>query len=67
LKKGPPFEDVSKRLELVSRLNCVPGIEIANDRIEKLPGIPLSTFKSRAVLDQFLGVLTWVVEEINKA
>ncbi len=65
LKKRPPFQDESKRLQLMARLNEIPGISISKDRIGGEPSIQLSDLKEEVVLKQFLETLNWLVEEIK--
>ena len=55
------------RLELVRRLNAIPGISIPEDVVDRYPSIYLSALKDEAVLKQFLAVLDWVIEEIRRA
>ena len=38
----PPFEEESKRLELLSRLNAIDGVSIPADAITRRPAIPLA-------------------------
>ena len=64
-KPSSPFADDSKRLELLRRLNEIPGVALPADSITRRPGIPLSTLKDEAVLEQFLEALAWVVQEIK--
>ncbi len=65
MQTRPPFNDESKRLELLSRLNAIPGVDIPDDAITRFPSIRLSTLKDEAVLKQFLEVLDWCVQEIK--
>ncbi|OPX78831.1 MAG: hypothetical protein A4E45_01047 [Methanosaeta sp. PtaB.Bin039] len=64
LKTRPPFDSEVKRREFMDRLNQVPGINIAEDRITRRPNIPFSVFKDEAALRQFLETLDWAVREI---
>ncbi len=65
LKNGPPFEDESKRLELLYRLNDIVDDTIPATAINKSPSIPLTTLSNDNALERFLGVLDWIVEEIR--
>ena len=63
--RKPPFDDEAKRLDMVVRLNAIPGVSIAPDRIEKRPPVPLAALTNPAALAQFLSVLDWAVAEIG--
>jgi hypothetical protein len=67
MKTNPPFDDRAKRLELLRRINQIPGISLTwqEDVIERRPGISLSVFKDEVVLTQFLETLNWVVQEVK--
>jgi hypothetical protein len=65
MQSRPPFDDETRRLELLRRLNGIPGVALPEDSITRRPGIPLSTLQDEAVLAQFLTVLEWVVREIK--
>ncbi len=64
-KEKPPFEDESKRLEWLGRLNAIPGVSIPQDGIIGRPSIPLSVLKNDSAMNQFLGVVDWVAEQIK--
>ena len=65
LQGKPPFSDEGKRVELRERLNTIPGVAIPVSAITKRPGVRLSVLKDPAVLQQFLSVLDWLVEQIR--
>ncbi|MDD4447971.1 MAG: hypothetical protein PHN61_09875 [Methanothrix sp.] len=65
LKKRPPFNEESNRMELLARLNKISGINISRDRIGGEPSIYLHTLAEKNALDQFLHVLDWIVQEIK--
>lgn len=65
LQGKPPFSDEGKRVELQERFNKVPGIVIPVTGITKRPSIRLSLLKDPSVLQQFLSVLDWLVEQIR--
>ena len=65
LKNNPPFSDETKRLEILHRLNQIPGISIPNNAIDKYPSIALTKLRSESSLRQFLKVLDWVISEIK--
>ncbi|MBS1252774.1 MAG: hypothetical protein MAG451_01816 [Anaerolineales bacterium] len=61
----PPFDKESKRHELRERLNHIRGVNIPSDAVAKFPGIHLSQLRDKKVLEQFLGVFDWCVQEIR--
>ena len=61
----PPFNDESKRLDLLERLNQIAGVRLPPDAISRYPSIRLGTLNDPAALEQFLGTLDWVVQEIR--
>jgi hypothetical protein len=65
LKEKPPFDDESKRFQLLERLNQVRSINIPPDAISKRPPIPLALLAVPEVMKPFLGVLDWVLQEIR--
>ncbi|MBI4344100.1 MAG: hypothetical protein HY555_00770 [Euryarchaeota archaeon] len=65
MKTRPPFDNDSKRLELLRRLNEIPGITIPTDAITRRPKIPLSSLRNATSLSQFLETLDWVLQEIK--
>lgn len=65
--KKPPFDDEEKRLELLWRLNEIPGVDISEARINGIPTFPLSALRDEAALNQFLGVLDWFVQEVRES
>jgi hypothetical protein len=65
LKSEPPFDSKAKQMELLRKLNEVPGVAISEDRMEGRPSIAISRLGEKAALDRFLDVLTWVFSEIR--
>ena len=65
IRTKPPFDDESKRSELLRRLNEVPGIVIPEKAVEKYPSVPLSSLNNEIALKQFLEVLDWFVQEVK--
>jgi len=63
----PPFDDETKRLEFLKRLNEIPGVDIPADAITKFPNITSSALKDEPILQRFLETLDWVVQQIKAA
>lgn len=56
-----PFDSEAQRQELRRRLNAVPGIHVPESRVR--PNLALSLFHDQTVLDKFLAVIDWTLEE----
>jgi hypothetical protein len=65
MQTKPPFSTEAKRLELLHRLNSLPGIVIPRDGITRRPTISLSILMNDVVLGQFLAALDWVIQEVR--
>ena len=65
MQSKPPFDDETKRLDLLRRMNAIPGIDISEDEVSRRPSIPLAVFQDQAVLTQFLQTLEWFTQEVK--
>jgi hypothetical protein len=65
MQTKPPFDHEAKRLELLNRLNELPGVSFPSDAINRRPSLGLSTLKNEAVLKKFLDTFDWVIQEIK--
>lgn len=61
----PPFDSVEKRLELLARLNEIPGISWGEDVILRRPSIRSSVLMNEAALQQFFATFEWMINEIR--
>lgn len=59
----PAFHSDEERLDLVRRLNEIPGINLPPDCIGKYPTILLSTLSDPNALERFLKVIAWTIEQ----
>lgn len=66
LKARPPFDQEAKRQELRARLNAIPGVSIAEGAIAGKPPLPLTALAAPANLSQFLEVVNWVCDEVER-
>jgi hypothetical protein len=62
LRKSPPFDEEANRLELLRRLNEIPGIALPADSITRRPSIPLMALASDIAMERFLSVFDWVID-----
>ena len=61
LKARPPFDDEQTRLELLRRLNEIPGVSFDRDLITKRPSIQLSLLaRDPSAVEQLEHVLEWI-------
>lgn len=59
----PPFDNEAMRLELLRRVNEIPGVSFGPEVITKRPSIPTAVLASNPrALDQLKAVLRWVAE-----
>jgi hypothetical protein len=67
LKTRPPFNNEAKRLELLKRLNAIPGVSIPSEAIARRPSIQLSQLKDPDSLKLFLDAMDWAIQECTSA
>lgn len=67
LRSYPPFDQDSKRYELINRLNAVPGVSVPSDSINGKPAIPLEVVAQPGNLERFIEVINWVRREVEAA
>ncbi len=60
-----PFNLEEKKLELLRRINIIPGASVAPDSIKGKPKIELSLLQDKSNLNQFLETFEWMIEEIK--
>ncbi|HEX8682583.1 MAG TPA: hypothetical protein VF707_09745 [Ardenticatenaceae bacterium] len=65
MKSHPPFDVEGKRLELLQKYSEAIGISLPEDYIHRRQSISLSQLEDAGVLQRFLTVLDWVVQEIK--
>ncbi len=66
LKSRAPFaDDESKLLELLNRINKIPGIYVSEDAINRSPSITLSNLNNPDLIKQFLDVMDWLLSTIK--
>jgi hypothetical protein len=55
-----------QRLELLRKLNEIPGVDLAMDSIDRFPSIPLSSLAQKGALERFFRAIEWVNNEVAK-
>jgi hypothetical protein len=68
LKPRAPFDDERTRLELLRRINEIPGVSFGPEVSTKRPSIPHSVLASNSVaLEQLKRVIEWIEAEASGA
>lgn len=67
LKPKAPFDDASTRREFLNLLNCIPGVRLPEDSIERRPSIPLVDLKPEAAWSALEAALNWCTKKIEVA
>jgi hypothetical protein len=62
-----PFENEAQKVELLGRLNSIPGVSMPDKAIETWSSFPLSTLKEASSLKHFFEISEWVIEEIKRS
>ncbi len=62
-----PFTSEDKRLQLLEKLNAVPGIALPAEAINKRPSIQLTDIHQAGNLDALLEVHSWIIDQFKSA
>jgi hypothetical protein len=63
MKRWPPFDQDAKKLELLRKLNEIPGINLPHDAIAKQPDVQIALFRDDKNLNKLFDTLDWFVAE----
>ena len=63
--KQPPFDAETKRLELLEKLNLIPGVALDKSKIYKRPSTSLDLFTDEAMLAKLLAAYDWFIDELH--
>ena len=63
----PPFNDETRRYELIEKLNRIPGISIPSDGVTRRPTFDMAKLTSEPERSQFLNTMLWAVEQARAA
>lgn len=66
LMRSAPFSEETKRVELLTRLNQIDGIDFAAEVITRRPSIAIRSLSESTRLKDFLAVMDWVVNELKQ-
>jgi hypothetical protein len=59
------FQEIEKRKELMNRLNQIETVQIQEDRLAGCPEIIASQLNPPGRFEQFIDVLSWVINELR--
>jgi len=62
---NPPFDDISKKQELLEGLNQIDGVDLSPETLTKRPSIDLDQVKSGQKMQQFLQQFDWVLSQLT--
>lgn len=65
LGNKPPFNDITKREELLGKLNAIANVDIPKSKIASRPSVSLTMFSEAGSLLQLLQTMDWVIQEIK--
>lgn len=65
MDKNPPFDLREKRLDLLHRLNQIPGINLPDDSIDRITTIPLASLSEEQSFSQFTQIVKWIIQEVK--
>ncbi len=65
LKSRPIFNSEKKRLELLQKLNSIPGVSIPENTLSKRPSISLELLKNEKSLGLFFNAFDWLIQQIK--
>jgi len=64
--RSAAFKEETKRVELLTRLNQIDGMNFAADVITLRPNIVMGPLSEGTRLKDFLAVMDWVVHELKQ-
>lgn len=67
LRRIPPFDDSRLRADLLNRLQQVPGLIVTGAAEDGRSRIPVATLARPDVMQKFVEVLNWMVDEVRRA
>lgn len=59
MKNRPVFDQEEKRLELLNKLNTIPGVAIPQERVSARPNFPLAVLNPETELQKFMDIFDW--------
>ncbi len=66
IRQLPSMNDATRRLELLQRINKIPGVKLPDDSIDKYPTFPISALNKEVNLKIFLDSVDWLTAMQDK-
>lgn len=63
----PPFNDEGKRLELLAKLNEIPGVALSPSTIALKPSVPIALFADDKALQSLFEIFRWFMSEVRSS
>ena len=60
-----PFHEDVKRLELLHRLNTIPGVDVPDDGIHRRPSFPMTMLVDPPAYEAFINTIDWAVDTVR--
>jgi hypothetical protein len=64
--KRQVFMNEEKRIELMKRLNTIPGVSLPKESITKRPSIKLAVLSDGDNVKRFLDIYAWYLQEVEQ-
>jgi hypothetical protein len=65
--KRPEFQSEDRRIELLNRLNTIPGVSLPRDSIERFPSIQIGVLQQRENLENFVEIFEWFINTVTSS
>jgi hypothetical protein len=62
----PPFDQREKRLQLLRRLNDVPGVNLSENSLERRPNFPFTVLKNPVAYTKLIEAFQYFLDEIKQ-
>ena len=65
--KRPEFQSEDRRLELLNRLNTIPGVSLPRDSIDRYPSIQIGVLQQQENLEKFFEIFEWFINNVTSS
>ena len=63
--KRPEFQSEDRRVELLNRLNTIPGVSLPRDSINRYPSIQIGVLQQQENLEKFFEIFEWFINTVT--
>lgn len=63
MKNRPPFDDISKRKELLDKLNLIKGVSIPDNKVSARPSFSIALLTDTIEMEKFMEAFNWYWNE----